>query len=92
MIELNIAGKAVALILGRRRVRLEPGSSKGLFPENFIPVIDEHLDQLALDVGLLVSVSSDPSRHCGIHFYTTRAGEVACESHSSAFNSKVTNV
>lgn len=60
MIESDIGDEAVALVRGWARVLAEPRSSKRLFFKDLVPVAEEYIDEFAVDVGLLASISGNP--------------------------------
>ena len=60
---LDIADEMVVLGLRWARVFAEPGTGERLHFEDFVPVIDEYLNQLVLDVGLLASIGNSPGSY-----------------------------
>ena len=65
MKEFDIAGEAVALILGRwTGVVREPGSGEQLLLQDPIPVAEEYCDEPAMEVCLLVGVGGNPDGSC----------------------------
>lgn len=64
MKEFDVAGETVAVVLWWTSIVLEPGGSKRLFLDDLVPVFNKYLGQLAVDVGLLVSVGSNPGGRC----------------------------
>ena len=60
MVESDVGWKAVVFILGWAGVLFQPRGPKVLLLEGMIPVIEEDLEHLPLDVGLFVSICSNP--------------------------------
>ena len=60
MVESDVGWKAVAFILGWAGVLFQPRGPEVSLLEGMIPVVEEDLEHLPLDVGLFVSICSNP--------------------------------